>query len=166
MKKKENFCISLFVVLLIVPFNCKYMSKGSYGMDNDFEEKSKREISEIIKKINLSWVEGRPENLAEYIHENMMIVSPELKIMGKGKETCIKSYADFVNQATVNKYDESEAEIYVWGSTAIASYEYDVEWEMNGKSYKEQGRDLFVFTYENGKWLAVWRKVIPNKGNQ
>lgn len=32
-------------------------------MGNDFEEKSKKEINEIIKNMNLSWVEGHPENL-------------------------------------------------------------------------------------------------------
>lgn len=134
-------------------------------MDTNFKEKSKKEIIEIIKKINLSWVEGRPENLSNYFHENMMIVSPELKVMGKGREECIKSYTDFINQATINEYKESEPEIYVWGNTAIASYKYDIAWEMKGKSFKEPGQDLFVFTYTNGKWLAVWRKVIPIKEN-
>ena len=128
-------------------------------MGPDFDRKSKKEIDAIIKKINLSWVKGHPENL----HENMMIVSPELKVMGKGKEACIKSYSDFISQATVTEYSEAEPEIYVFGNTAIASYKYDIAWETNGQSFKESGRDLFVFTHADGKWLAVWRKLIPQK---
>jgi hypothetical protein len=30
---------------------------------------------------------------------------------------------------------------------------------MNGKSFREAGRDFFVLIFENGKWLAVWRIV-------
>ncbi|MEJ2628753.1 MAG: nuclear transport factor 2 family protein, partial [bacterium] len=65
----------------------------------------------------------------------------------------------------LHEYSESMPDIKLWGNTAIASYTYDVSWEMNGKSYKESGKDLFVFTYENGKWQAVWRKLMPNKEN-
>jgi hypothetical protein len=75
-----------------------------------------------------------------------MIVSPELKVMAKGKDECIKSYADFLSQATLNEYNPSEPQICVFGNTAIASYKYDVGWEMNGKSFKESGQNLFLFT--------------------
>ncbi len=43
-------------------------------MIKDIEEKSKKEIIEIIKQINLSWVEGHPENLRDYVDENRIIV--------------------------------------------------------------------------------------------
>ncbi len=132
-------------------------------MGPDFEEKSKKEITGVIKNINLSWVEGHPENLGEYFHENMMIVSPELEVKGKGKEACIKSYVDFINRAKVNGYTLGDPDIYVFGNTAIVSYKYDIAWEMNGQLFKESGRDLFVLTRADGKWLAVWRKLIPKK---
>ena len=125
--------------------------------------KSVEELTHIIKQINLSWREGRSERLKEYFHERMIIVSSDLKILGKGREACIRSYSDFTKQAKLQKYSESEPELHVWGNTAVVSYKYDLAWEMNGKSYDELGRDLFVFTYENGKWLAVWRKLIPDK---
>ncbi len=130
-------------------------------MIKDFEEKSKKEIIEIIKKIILSWVEGHPENLRNYFHENMMIVSPELKVLGKGIEECIKGYSDFINQATIIEHNISEPEIYVFENTAIASYKYDFAWEIKGKSYKESSQNLFAFTYTDNNWLAVWRKIIP-----
>jgi hypothetical protein len=132
-------------------------------MESITKEKSIEELTHIIKQINLSWREGHSERLKEYFHERMMIVSSDLKILGEGSEACIRSYSDFTKQVTLKKYSESEPEIHIWGNTAIASYKYDVAWEMNGKSFDESGKDLFVFTYENGKWLAVWRKLVPDK---
>ena len=125
------------------------------------EEKSIEDITQIIKKINQSWKEGYTEKLEKYFHEKMMVVSPDLKILGEGREACIKSYSDFITQAKVKKYSESALDVRVWEKTAIVSYKYDVVWEMDGKMYEESGKDLFVFTFERGKWLAVWRKLIP-----
>lgn len=122
------------------------------------------ELVHIIKQISLSWREGHSERLKEYFHERIKIVSSDLKILGEGREACIKSYSDFTAQAKLQKYNESKPDIFVWGNTAVASYRYDVAWEMNGKFYDETGKDLFVFTYENGKWLAVWRQLFPVKG--
>jgi hypothetical protein len=125
-------------------------------------EKSIEELIHIVRQINLSWREGKPEKLEEYFHERMMIVSADLKILGDGKEQCINSYREFIGQAHILEYKESEPEIHIWGTTAIAWYNYEMNWKMNGDSYEESGKDLFVFTSESGKWMAIWRKVMPD----
>ena len=122
----------------------------------------KEEIHQLLKKITSLWTGGHPEKLKEYFHEKMMIVSPDFQVMGDGREACIKSYEDFMSQAILHDYRESDPEIYMWGNTAIASYKYEIAWEMDGKSYRESDRDLFVFSNELGKWLAVWRTLIPS----
>lgn len=129
------------------------------------KENSKNEIAKTVRKINSALVEGNPEKLNEYFHEDIMIVSPELKVRGKGKDECIKSYVDFLSKATLNEYNQSEPQICVFGSTATVSYKYDVGWEINGESFKESGQNLFVFTRVDGKWLVVWRMLIPQKEN-
>ena len=137
----------------ILIFNGEDMSSSS-------ESKHKDQIKRIIKKINESWLEGHPENLSQYFHDNMMIVSPDFKIMGAGKAVCVKSYSDFISQAVIKNYQESDPEIHVWTNTATAFYDFEMAWEMNGKSFKEEGRDFFVFTNEAGNWLAVWRMLF------
>ncbi len=69
----------------------------------------------------------------------MMVVSPELKIPGEGKEACGKSYTDFMNRAAILSYKQSDPEVKIWESTAIVYYEYQMAWEMNGKKYDEPG---------------------------
>jgi hypothetical protein len=36
---------------------------------------------------------------------------------------------------------------------------------MKGKTYNESGKDLFVLIKEEERWQAVWRTLIPDKGN-
>ncbi|HEX4801889.1 MAG TPA: nuclear transport factor 2 family protein, partial [Myxococcaceae bacterium] len=58
-------------------------------------------------------------------------------------------------------YSERDVTIDVWGTTAIATYVYDISWKIEGKSKRERGRDLFVFVREESRWQVVWRTVIP-----
>jgi len=128
-------------------------------MSSSLESKHKEQIHQIIKQINQSWLEGHPENLSQFFHDNMLIFSPDFKIMSAGKAVCMKSYSDFITQAVINDYHESDPEIHVWGDTAVAFYNFKIAWEIKGKTLKETGRDFVVFTFENDKWLAVWRMV-------
>lgn len=126
------------------------------------ESKHKEQIHQIIKKINQSWLEGHPENLSHYFHDNMVIVSNEFNVMGVGKKVCVKSYADFISRAIIKNYQESDLKIHVWANTATAFYNFEMAWEMDGKSFHESGRDFFVFTHENRRWLAVWRMMFSS----
>ena len=121
----------------------------------------KVEIRQLLKSINRAWTEGQTEILNEVFHEDMLIVSPDFQVLGKGREACVKSYKDFIRQATLREFTESEATIEVWEHTAVASYRFDMAWEMDGQSFKEAGRDVFVFTLESGQWQAVWRTILP-----
>ena len=117
------------------------------------------EIRQLLLSLNEAWVQGRPEDLGRHFDEDMVIVHPGGR--AEGRETCVNSYRDFVAQATVHEYKESEFEIDCWGNTAVASYRFDIAYEMNGGHYRESGRDVFVFIRRDERWLAVWRTMIP-----
>jgi len=51
--------------------------------------------------------------------------------------------------------------IDVVGQTAVASYVFDIRYELEGVAYQESGRDLFVFSREQTTWRAVWRTMLP-----
>ena len=121
----------------------------------------KEEIRQLLKSISRAWNEGQTEILSEVFHEDMLIVSPDFQVLGKGREACVKSYEDFIRQATLKEFIQSEPAIEVWGHTAVASYRFDMAWEMDGQSFQEAGRDVFVFTLLDNRWQAVWRTILP-----
>lgn len=127
-------------------------------------DKLKGELRDIVKKINQLWVGGNAEKLSEFFHRDMIIAGPDLKMMGAGREDCVKGYVDFSSQARVLKYDESDFKINAWGNTAKVDYSFKITYEMAGKRYDDTGRDLFIFTKDDnkGNWLAVWRMLVPS----
>ncbi|MGA2667345.1 MAG: nuclear transport factor 2 family protein [Ignavibacteria bacterium] len=124
---------------------------------------AQQEIWQVIQKINNAWSENRTEELHQYFYKDFVIVGTDLHPLAKGRDACIKSYKDFVSEAVVHEYKESDPVIDIFDDTAVAGYKFDITYEMKGKTYIEDGRDLFVFINGNGKWLAVWRMLLPEK---
>jgi uncharacterized protein (TIGR02246 family) len=126
-------------------------------------EKAQKEIWQVVKDMNDAWVKGRPENLVNFFHEDMVIVGPDLQKRGEGRQACVKSYEDFCTRATVHDFKEMDLRIDVYDDTAIATYSYEITYEMNGKTFHETGRDVFVLVRERNKWWTVWRLPLPGK---
>ena len=121
---------------------------------NDSEE-----IRRLVKTINEAWLRGRPEELAAYFHADMVIVPPGFSGRAEGRGACVQGYKDFVIQAKVREYKDAEPSIDLWGDTAVATYSWEIAYEMNGQDFREAGWDVFVFLRENAKWQAVWRTI-------
>jgi bifunctional non-homologous end joining protein LigD len=100
------------------------------------DAKEKEEIREIVRKINAAWQRGWPEELAAYFHEDMVIAPPGFSGRVKGREACVASYREFINMAKVNEYKEVEPEIDLWGNTAVATYSWEMVYELNGEEAK------------------------------
>ena len=130
-------------------------------MDSDIKQDAHEEIRQLLRSISDAWSKGHPEELEEYFHENMLIVQPGSQGGGRGKRECVDSYKDFVSHATIREFKESDQTIDVWGDTAVASYKFEMAYEMRGEVHKDSGYDLFVFSREKGKWLVVWRTILP-----
>lgn len=129
-------------------------------MSLEKESKGREEVKAFIGEINEAWVKGRPGDLKDYFHEEMVIFSPGFGVRGEGREACVKSYEDFVSQATVDELVEIDMVVDLWGGTAVATYRFEVSYKMNGQKYRDTGRDLFVLIREDGRWWAVWRTMI------
>ena len=129
-------------------------------MPNKDKAHTTGEIQQLIKKINQTWLKGRPQELKAYFHPDIQFAGLNLEIMGSGRQVCIESYQDFVNKAAIIKYNQSDPDIQVWGYSALAKYKFSIEYEMNGKRLADSGFDLFLFTYSEGRWQAVWRMLI------
>ena len=124
-------------------------------------ERDREEIRQILKDINEAWTKGNTDDLNKYFHEDMIIAQPGFGIHGDGRNACVDSYKEFAGMASVQGLRESEHIVLVWGDTAVASYRFDIEYELDGQSHQDAGYDLFVFTRQDGNWLAVWRTILP-----
>ena len=126
------------------------------------------EIRDLLQTINSSWLSKKPGELskilADCFHADMVIKGCDLETVAEGRDACVGSYVDFIQQAKISAFRQDEADIRVVGDTAIASYGWKITYTLEGKEYTEPGHDVFVFNRTNGKWLAIWRAMLTEIG--
>jgi uncharacterized protein (TIGR02246 family) len=126
---------------------------------------SKHEIRELISEMNEAWAKGRPEELARFFHEDIVMVHPDFTNRCEGRVACVASYAEFCSQAAIHGVTIGEVGVDVFDDTAVATYAYEVDYEMGGERFNDKGRDVFVFIRAGGKWQAIWRTMIIPQGD-
>jgi len=121
----------------------------------------------VLQRINDAWLRGAaeeiPEKLADCFHDQIAMQGPDFQVLAGDKAAFAKSYQTFVQQAKIQNCKLTDPQIHVAGDTAVATYAWEMTYEMNGQSYSESGHDLFAFTRQDGKWLAVWRLLLPSR---
>ncbi len=80
-------------------------------MASAVEGNDRGEIRLLLSKVNQAWLKGRPEELNECFHNDMLIEGPGFQETARGNEVCVRSYEDFIRQATVRDFKESEPDI-------------------------------------------------------
>jgi uncharacterized protein DUF4440 len=123
-------------------------------------EQHREEIRRLVTTINDAWSQGRPEELHQYFDDQMVIRGRAFQEMSRGREACVRSYIDFLNAATVERFQLGEPEIDLHGDTAVATYPWEMTYQLQGKTYTESGHDLFVFSHGSGAWRAIWRAML------
>lgn len=120
------------------------------------------EIRRLVTKINEAWLKGDQETLNDCFHESVVVYGPGFQEVGRGKQACVSSYEQFIRRATVRQFNASDPQIDVWPHAAVATFFWEIRYQMNGEDLHESGHDVFVFVREHDQWLAAWRTVLPS----
>ena len=121
----------------------------------------KSEIRRTVEGINEASRKGDIEVLKDLCHKDVVIVPPGFVQRAEGRDTYLKSVEDFCISGTVLEYKELSMKIDIFGDVAIVYYSYETKWEMEGKTFSEKGNDVMVLSRDEGKWLLIWRTLIP-----
>jgi hypothetical protein len=119
-------------------------------------------VAQQVRAINDAWITGHPERMRDALDSEVVFVQPGFADRSAGRDAAIASYREFVTQAKLHHYAESELTIELAGHTAVASYRWQIAYAMGGKEYDETGRDLFVFDRFGTRWKLVWRLLLPD----
>ncbi len=123
-------------------------------------EKSKveHEVWKTVQELNRAWaVDGKPERLKNYFHKNMVAITPTDNKRVKGGRACVRGWKNFVQSTKIHYWNELDPEINIFGNGkfAVVTYYWDMSYEVEGKTIKAGGRDMFALVNEKGKWWAV-----------
>jgi hypothetical protein len=119
-------------------------------------------VAGALRVINEAWVTGRPEEMAPFLDEDVVFVQPKLAGRESGRDKAIESYREFLTQAELHAYEETDLVIDVRGHAAVVTYRWAIDYHLAKKHYHETGSDLFVFDRAGTRWRAVWRLLLPD----
>ena len=91
------------------------------------------QVQETLTNLNRAWVERRFDDMTPFLDEQVVMKGPGLKELAKGRDTLIGGYRQFMERSKVTEYSEANHAIDQWADTAVASYEWTIAYEQDGK---------------------------------
>src|SRR5215471_12008624 len=113
--------------------------------DTMSDQTPEAKVRRSLRRINDAWLNGRVDEAADCFDDGMIMVHPGFQGRTVGKDACLQSYKDFRAAATVHAYHEDEVKVDVWDALAIASYRFQMDYEVRGERFVEGGVDLYAF---------------------
>lgn len=111
----------------------------------------------LLDRLDRSWRDGDEASLRRCFHLDAVLAGPKHQVLAGGVDACVGSYLDFLRAATIHAYQRGEPEIRVWENSAVASYAWTMDYEIDSGRSREEGEDLLVLERMPAGWLVVWR---------
>ena len=117
-------------------------------------------VRDVIAKIDAAWRMKQFDGLDECFHPDAVIVGPGYAKFARGGDKCAESYRDFATNAAVLTYSESSHALRIWGTTAVYTFAWEMQYQRHGGPRREAGTDQLVFEFDSGRWQVVWPYVF------
>ena len=120
------------------------------------------EIWKAVVAANKAWVGGRPGDVAALFDENVVLQFPDSGRRVHGREAMVRDYAEFCQRVETTSFKELEHAVDVMGDTAVVTYLFALQGEVNGNAIDETGREFLVFKRSGAGWRVIWRARTPS----
>lgn len=121
---------------------------------------ARERIWQLVRAANDAWTSGRPSDTAPLFHPSVVMLSTSGEVLVEGREAMVGSFVQYCERARTHSFEELEPDVRVFGDTAIVTYVFDVEYEIDGQRHRERGRELLVFGRDEDTWRAVSRQQL------
>ena len=119
------------------------------------------DIRSLVREINAAWLGGDLQWLRRHFHSEIVMVSPAFTSRVEGVDACVQSFEDFLGTAEVTDFRESEVTGDARGTAGVGTFRFDIAYRMDGREYREAGREIWVFARADAGWKAIWRVQLP-----
>ena len=125
---------------------------------------SARVLLERAEAYDRCWVEGRPEDLRQFLHPDVVFTGPGFQRLARGIDACVQSYVDFLSAARIHDFTVTDRVVDLAGESAVLTYRWTIDYEMEGRRNVESGQDLLVWVKRDDRWEIFWRSQLPSQG--
>ena len=115
-----------------------------------------------IEDSNAAWIDGRPEDVGSLFDDDVVLVAPGLADRIEGRAAVVDTYVKTARQIKTLSFEILDHAVDVFdGQTAVATYTFDVSYELDGHRMDERGQETLVFRRRPDGWRVVWRGQTP-----
>src|SRR6516162_5417703 len=116
-------------------------------------------VLRVLDRIQRSWREGRPEEMAGLLSPDITFVFPGFSMRLSGRERLIESYRDFLAGSRLRSYREERRSIEGGPSAALAEIAFDMIYTRAGSDWRSHGIELWALERRAEGWVAYWRTM-------
>ena len=116
-------------------------------------------VREVLARIDAAWRLKQFDGLERCFHQDATIVGPSYVEYARGRNKCAESYVEFATNAAVLSYSESAHSLNVWNNVAIYTFAWEMEYQREQGSKRENGTDQLVLALGTEGWQLVWRYI-------
>ena len=120
-----------------------------------FDDPTEQAIWSTLRALNDASTKGNPDDLSDHFHPAMIAITATDRHRREGAAACIAGWKAFAQAARIHYWREIDPVIHVYGDAAVVAYDFDMSFDMGGKTIYLGGRDMFFFIREKGRWWAV-----------
>lgn len=110
-----------------------------------------------IEDSNAAWLDGRPEDVEPLFAEDVVLVAPGLVGRIEGKKAVVATYVETAQQTKTLSFEVLDRAVDVFDETAVATYTFDVAYELKGHRMDERGQETLVLQHRSDGWKVIWR---------
>lgn len=118
-------------------------------------------VRSVVLALHERWRAGDYEGIGALVDEQVVVAPPGLEARLRGRDAYVQSFRDYDQRATTFSFEVGEPRVDVNGDTAVAVSSYETVFELGSERYEERGHDVLVLSRRSGRWLVVWRTLVP-----
>lgn len=116
-------------------------------------------VRDVIGTVDRAWREKHFAGLDECFHPDAVITGPDYVEYARGRERCAASYREFASNAAVLSYTETDQVLRTWGTTAVYTFSWNMEYQREKGPRREAGTDELVLELSEGRWQVIFRHI-------
>jgi ketosteroid isomerase-like protein len=120
-------------------------------------------VEKFITKFNQAWTQGKLEVIIPLLHNDVIFLAPDFKTEISGKDACLQTIKDYINNAKTKSFKVLNTKIHSWKDNAVVSFDYLIEYEMNDNTHQEAAKEFWTMINQSDTWKIVWRAVVGNQ---
>jgi DNA ligase-1 len=119
------------------------------------------EPRDVVRRLQEGWRGQRWADVEAALHEQCVFVRPDGSRV-EGRTACVQSYREFMSNARIIRYVESDHRLDAWGAAAVASCRWEMSWAMAGKPSRARGTETLVLARAQDAWRVVFRTITES----